>query len=92
MLHLKQILRNFQTSRIITGSKTDLKSRNGPSPLVENLKINTPEVAVDYADVGGSIMDFKFVAVDRTDIQEGRAAKNTKPGIPVRLPCLGRKK
>ena len=52
-----------------------------------------PEVAVDYADVGGSIMYLKFVVADRTDIEEaGRAVKEYKAaGIhcPVYLMPLG---
>ena len=52
-----------------------------------------PEVAVDYADVGGSIMYLKFVVADRTDIEEaGRAVEEYKAaGIncPVYLMPLG---
>ena len=52
-----------------------------------------PEVAVDYADVGGSIMYLKFVVADRTDIEEaGRAVDEYKAaGIhcPVYLMPLG---
>ena len=52
-----------------------------------------PEVAVDYADVGGSIMYLKFVVADRTDIEEaGRAVAEYKAaGIhcPVYLMPLG---
>ena len=52
-----------------------------------------PEVARDYADVGGSIMYLKFVVADRTDIEEaGRAVAEYKAaGIqcPVYLMPLG---
>ena len=52
-----------------------------------------PEVARDYADVGGSIMYLKFVVADRTDIEEaGRAVDEYKAaGIhcPVYLMPLG---
>ena len=52
-----------------------------------------PEVARDYADVGGSIMYLKFVVADRTDIEEaGRAVEEYKAaGIhcPVYLMPLG---
>ena len=52
-----------------------------------------PEVAVDYADVGGSIMYLKFVVADRTDVEEaGRAVDEYKAaGIhcPVYLMPLG---
>ena len=52
-----------------------------------------PEVAVDYADVGGSIMYLKFVVADRIDIEEaGRAVEEYKAaGIncPVYLMPLG---
>ena len=52
-----------------------------------------PEVAVDYADVGGSIMYLKFVVADRTDIEEaGKAVDEYKAaGIhcPVYLMPLG---
>ena len=52
-----------------------------------------PEVAVDYADVGGSIMYLKFVVADRIDIEEaGRAVDEYKAaGIhcPVYLMPLG---
>ena len=52
-----------------------------------------PEVAVDYAGVGGSIMYLKFVVADRTDIEEaGRAVEEYKAaGIncPVYLMPLG---
>ena len=52
-----------------------------------------PEVAVDYADVGGSIMYLKFVVADRTDIEEaGKAVAEYKAaGIecPVYLMPLG---
>ena len=52
-----------------------------------------PEVAVDYADVDGSIMYLKFVVADRTDIEEaGRAVEEYKAaGIhcPVYLMPLG---
>jgi len=52
-----------------------------------------PEVARDYADVGGSIMYFKFVVADRTDIEEaGKAVEEYKTaGIncPVYLMPLG---
>ena len=52
-----------------------------------------PEVAVDYADVGGSIMYLKFVVADRTDIEEaGKAVEEYKTaGIncPVYLMPLG---
>ena len=52
-----------------------------------------PEVARDYADVGGSIMYLKFVVADRTDIEEaGKAVAEYKAaGIhcPVYLMPLG---
>ena len=52
-----------------------------------------PEVARDYADVGGSIMYLKFVVADRTDIEEaGEAVAEYKAaGIhcPVYLMPLG---
>jgi organic radical activating enzyme len=52
-----------------------------------------PEVARDYADVGGSIMYLKFVVADRTDIEEaGKAVDEYKAaGIhcPVYLMPLG---
>ena len=52
-----------------------------------------PEVAVDYADVGGSIMYLKFVVADRIDIEEaGKAVAEYKTaGIecPVYLMPLG---
>ena len=52
-----------------------------------------PEVARDYADVGGSIMYLKFVVADRTDIEEaGKAVAEYKTaGIecPVYLMPLG---
>ena len=52
-----------------------------------------PEVARDYADVGGSIMYLKFVVADRTDIEEaGKAVSEYKAaGIecPVYLMPLG---
>ena len=52
-----------------------------------------PEVAVDYADVGGSIMYLKFVVADRTDIEEaGRAVEEYKAAdihCPVYLMPLG---
>ena len=52
-----------------------------------------PEVARDYADVGGSIMYLKFVVADRTDIEEaGKAVEEYKTaGIncPVYLMPLG---
>ena len=67
--------------------KTDLKSlekkkkkKKKKKKLVENLEnCYQAEVAVDYADVGGSIMYPKFVVADRTDIQEaGRAVQEYK--------------
>ena len=52
-----------------------------------------PEVAVDYADVGDSVMYLKFVVADRTDIEEaGKAVDEYKAaGIncPVYLMPLG---
>ena len=52
-----------------------------------------PEVARDYADVGGSIMYLKFVVADRIDIEEaGKAVAEYKTaGIecPVYLMPLG---
>ena len=52
-----------------------------------------PEVAVDYADVGNSVMYLKFVVADRTDIEEaGKAVEEYKTaGIncPVYLMPLG---
>ena len=63
---------------------------------MENLEncYSVPEVAVDYADVGGSIMYPKFVVADRTDIQEaGRAVQEYKaPGMNVRSFQIGWKK
>ena len=91
MLHLKQILRNFPEKQRILGRCMEHLKSLGPSIICflvsgEPWETAMPEVAVDYADVGGSIMYLKFVVADRTDIEEaGRAVEEYKAaGIPVK--------
>ena len=51
-----------------------------------------PEVAVDYADVGDSVMYPKFVVADRTDIQEAGKAVDEYKAAGIHCPvhsCLG---